>query len=236
MGVGDTDEGSEHLRTAPRLAPGIPRRVHRDGNRSTVGFRPGKATDPKIQQSVDRAETYLFEKLERVRRADATAIYNVWTHIYAIQALARMSQEKPDDKVRQERIKDLIANQLDRLRRYESVDGGWGYYDFRYGTKRPSSSSTSFVSAAGLVAFYDAEASRVRDAGGHHQARDRLDPAAAKSDNTYVYAEPHKMRPMGSINRARRAASGARSHAISRCASTATRRSRMRCSSNGSTA
>ena len=52
------------------------------------------ASDAKVQESIDRGEAYLFEKLERVRRADQVAIYNVWTHIYAIQALARMSEEK----------------------------------------------------------------------------------------------------------------------------------------------
>ncbi|MFT4547388.1 MAG: hypothetical protein ACI8XO_002932 [Verrucomicrobiales bacterium] len=159
-------------------------------------------SNPAVQQSIDRGEAYLFEKLERVRRADQTAIYNVWTHAYAIQCLARMSLEKADDKERQQRIKELIANQIDRLRRYESVDGGWGYYDFRYGTKRPSSSSTSFVSAAALVAFHDAEQA------GFDVPQDMKDRAIAsiqrqrKKNNTYVYAEPHKMRPMGSINRA----------------------------------
>ena len=160
------------------------------------------ASDPKVQDSIDRAEAWLFENLEAVRRADKTAIYNVWTHTYAIQALARMSKEKVGDKERQARIEDLIANQLDRLRRYESVDGGWGYYDFRYGTKRPSSSSTSFVSAATLVAFHDATGS------GFEMPEDMTKRAIdsiqrqRKSNNTYVYSEPHKMRPMGSINRA----------------------------------
>ena len=159
-------------------------------------------SDPKVQSCIDRGEAYLFEKLERVRRADQTALYNVWTHIYAIQALARMSQEKTDDAERQKKIKALIENQLDRLRRYESVDGGWGYYDFRYGTKRPSSASTSFVSAAGLVAFHDATQA------GFKMPEDITKRAIAsierqrKKDNTYVYAEPHKMRPMGTINRA----------------------------------
>ena len=159
-------------------------------------------SDPKVKASIDRAETWLFENLEAVRRAEPRAIYNVWTHIYAIQALARMSKERPDDAKRQKRIKELVANQLDRLRRYESVDGGWGYYDFRYGTKRPSSSSTSFVSAAGLVAFHDAEKA------GFKMPEDIIKRAIdsiqrqRKNDNTYVYAEPHKMRPMYSINRA----------------------------------
>ena len=41
---------------------------------------------------------------------------------------------------------------------YESAEGGWGYYDFGAGTQRPNSSSTSFVNAAVLEAFYEAKA------------------------------------------------------------------------------
>ena len=40
-------------------------------------------------------------------------------------------------------MSEVMATQFELLDRYESVDGGWGYYDFRYGTKKPSSSSIS---------------------------------------------------------------------------------------------
>ena len=44
------------------------------------------------------------------------------------------------------------------LTRYESVDGGWGYYDFRYQANQPTSDSISFVNGAVLVAFAEAKA------------------------------------------------------------------------------
>ena len=43
------------------------------------------------------------------------------------------------------------------LQKYESVDGGWGYYDFRYQTKQPSSSSISFTNSTALVALKAAQ-------------------------------------------------------------------------------
>jgi hypothetical protein len=51
----------------------------------------------------------------------------------------------------------LIRGQYDRLHRYESAEGGWGYYDFTAGSQRPAASSTSFVDAAVLVAMHDAK-------------------------------------------------------------------------------
>src|SRR3954452_14768946 len=83
-------------------------------------------------------------------------IYNVWAHGYGITALARMHGRLPEDKARRAKIEALIRDQYDRLTRYESAQGGWGYYDFGAGTQRPNSSSTSFVYAAVLEALHEA--------------------------------------------------------------------------------
>ena len=100
-----------------------------------------------------------MEELPKIRRATAGVMYNVWAHGYGIQALVRLHQRAAaaggTDKVKA--IEDLIHQQIDRLQRYESIDGGWGYYDFRVGTKRPASSSISFTTATVLVAFHEAE-------------------------------------------------------------------------------
>jgi hypothetical protein len=84
-------------------------------------------------------------------------IYNVWAHAYSIQALVRMHGRLPADKPRRARIEELIRGQYDRLTRYESAAGGWGYYDFGAGTQRPDSHSDSFVSATVLVGFHEAK-------------------------------------------------------------------------------
>jgi hypothetical protein len=112
---------------------------------------------PEVRQAIERGESYLFAQLPKVRRDDPMLIYNVWTHAYGIQALVRMHRRLPDDKERQKRIEELIRGQYDRLTKYESAEGGWGYYDFEAGTQRPGSNSTSFVNAAVLVAFHEAK-------------------------------------------------------------------------------
>jgi hypothetical protein len=113
--------------------------------------------DPEVAKSLDRAEKWMFENLRKVRRQTPDAIYNVWTHAYAVQALSRMLGRKPDDAERQRRTRELIVQQIDMLDRYEVVDGGWAYYDFDNHTKKPSGASISFVTAAVLVALHDAK-------------------------------------------------------------------------------
>ena len=156
---------------------------------------------PEIAKAVERGEEFLFAELPRTRRATADAIYNVWTHAYGIQALVRMHRRLPNDKERQQKIEEMIRVQFDWLRRYESTDGGWGYYDMGAGTQRPNASSTSFVNGAVLVAFFEAKglgleppvkvAKRAVDATKLQQ----------KPDNSYLYGDYLKWRPMMPINR-----------------------------------
>lgn len=151
--------------------------------------------------AVDRAEAWLFEKLPELKRAQGDAIYNVWGHAYSIQALARLHAHREGDAEKQERIKELIRLQFDRLTRYESVDGGWGYYDFRYEAQRPTASSISFVNGTVLVAFAEA-----RDLGLEPPQR-VVDRAIAainrqrKPDFSYLYGEYLNKTPMRGINR-----------------------------------
>ena len=154
----------------------------------------------EINKSLDRAEAWLFENLPHVRRATPDAFYNVWTHAYAIPALVEMLGRKTGDAQRAKRIHELIKQQIDLLDRYETVDGGWGYYDFKAQTKKPSDSSNSFVTAAVLVALDDAK--KVGEA-----APQRLiDRAKAsiirqrKPDFSYDYGEYLKYVPQMPIN------------------------------------
>lgn len=160
----------------------------------------GERADVRV--ALDRAEAWLFENLDDVRRATGDAIYNVWTHCYGLQCLVQMEQRTPVEAAeRRQRIQQLIALQFDMLARYESVDGGWGYYDFRYRTKQPSSDSMSFVNAAVLVAFKEAEGA------GHAPPQRLVDRAVAATerqrlpDDSYLYGEYLKWKPRMGINR-----------------------------------
>ncbi len=156
--------------------------------------------DPRVQKSLDLAEKWMVEHLPRLRRATPTAIYNVWGHAYSIQALVRLYQRTNDEEKRS-RLVQLIRSQYDFLNRYESVDGGWGYYDFRYGTKKPSSSSISFVSATVLVAFYEAKQIGVEPPGKLVRRATASIHRQRKRDFSYLYGEYLKARPMRGINR-----------------------------------
>jgi hypothetical protein len=154
-----------------------------------------------VKKAIERGEDFLLENLPKVRRAEPTAIYNVWTHGYGIQTLARMHGRLPGDQKRRERIEALIREQYDRLGRYESAEGGWGYYDFGAQTQRPNSSSTSFLDAAILVAFH-----RAKDIGvppPEKVARRAVEVLQfqRQPDFTYLYGTYLRNRPVMGINR-----------------------------------
>lgn len=155
----------------------------------------------RVRQAIERGEGYLIQELPKVRRADAMLIYNVWTHAYGIQALVHMFKRLPGDSARQLRIQDLIRNQYDYLRRYESVEGGWGYYDFDAGTQRPDSSSTSFVNAAVLEAFYEAKEIGVPPPEKILKRALEATRLQCKPDFSYLYGTYLRNRPMMGINR-----------------------------------
>jgi hypothetical protein len=154
-----------------------------------------------VGRAIDRGEVWMFERLPKVRRATPDVFYNVWTHAYSIQALVRMLGRKPDDADRRRKILALVEQQIDMLDRYEVVDGGWAYYDFKAKTKKPSDSTMSFVTAAVLVALHEA-----RQAGADVPER-LIQRAMAsirrqrKPDFSYLYGEYLKSRPMRPINR-----------------------------------
>jgi hypothetical protein len=110
-----------------------------------------------VRRAIERGEEYLIRELPRVRRDEPMLIYNVWSHAYGIQALVRMHGRLPRDNARRAQIEQVIKDQFERLGRYESAEGGWGYLDFGAGTQRPNSYSCSFVNATVLVAFYEAK-------------------------------------------------------------------------------
>lgn len=156
---------------------------------------------PAVREAIDRGEAWLRENLPKLRRANATALYNVWGHAYGISALVDLHQRQGDDPTAQAELRELIAQQVELLERYESVDGGWGYYDFRAGAKHPSSDSTSFTTATGLVALAEAKAIGVPVP--EKLSRRAVDSVLRqqKRDLSYLYGEYLKTQPLRLINR-----------------------------------
>ncbi|MCG8649488.1 MAG: terpene cyclase/mutase family protein [Pirellulales bacterium] len=156
---------------------------------------------PQAEQSLVKAEDWLMDHLRGLRRATGDAIYNVWGHAYSIQALVRMHGRHAGDQAKQKEIADLIRTQFDMLSRYESVDGGWGYYDFRYQAKQPTSSSISFVNGTVLIALAEAKAIGLDPPERVVRRAIAAIKRQQKPDFSYLYGEYLQYQPMRGINR-----------------------------------
>jgi hypothetical protein len=156
---------------------------------------------PEVEKAINEGEKWLLENLPHLRRATPDALYNVWGHCYSLLAFSKMYHRHADDPKLQAEIVRQIHEQFELLERYESVDGGWGYYDFDVGSKQPAASSTSFVNAAVLVAMDDARSTGAKPP-------EKMVKAAIASlkrqqlpDYSYLYGEYLKGQPARGINR-----------------------------------
>lgn len=190
--------GAHHAFRAATTALGIAALAElHDG----MSSRWDQETLDAIDDSLRRAEDWLIERLPRLRRATGDALYNVWGHGYSIQALVRMHRRYPDDAEKRAVIEGLIRDQMEMLQRYESVDGGWGYYDFRYQAKQPTSSSISFVGGTVLIALFEADQLGITPPERLVRRAIAAIHRQQKPDFTYLYGEYLQYQPMRGINR-----------------------------------
>ncbi len=152
-----------------------------------------------VQKAIERGEQWLMENLPKLKRANATELYNVWGHGYGVLALARMHARKPDDAARKAKIETVLKEQYERLEKYASVDGGWGYYDFEVGAKRPAASSTSFVNGMVLCALHEARGIAPPP---EKMVKEAIESTVRqrKPDFSYLYGEYLKWQPNAAIN------------------------------------
>jgi hypothetical protein len=134
-----------------------------------------------------------------VKRVSADTIYNTWSHAYALETFARLIASEKDE-ARIAKLRAAGKEALEMLERFEFVDGGWGYYDFDVGARRPGPGSTSFTTATVLIALKMAA-----DAGIEVPKRlvDRgraMVIACRKPDDAFAYAFDHRFWPQGGIN------------------------------------
>lgn len=156
--------------------------------------------DPQVRQAIARGQDWLLTHLPRLRRASPDVLYNVWGHIYAIQAAVRSWRTSKTPQQRQ-RWEEFLREQIALLQRYESVDHGWGYYDFRVGSQRPATDSMPFVTAAALVALYEAQQIGVRIPAELVRHAMASIQRQRNPDFSYLYGEYLKYMPRHPINR-----------------------------------
>ena len=152
--------------------------------------------------AIDRAEAWFLKERPRLRRATVSTIYNVWGHSYGIKALAALYEHREGDEAKRSELKNLAQTQVQRLKRYEDVNGGWGYYDFDEITQKPSGIPTSFTTATVMMALWkgkevmDLELPPREVTRGIAFLKRQQTP-----DFSYVYSDSHRYRPRYSINR-----------------------------------
>ncbi len=156
--------------------------------------------EPAAEKAIDRGEGWLIANLPQVRRPSVDTLYNCWSHAYAIQALVKLLERKPEDIERAKKLRELIKQQIEMLVRYEYVGGGWSYYEFKAHTQKPSDVTFPFMTATVLVAFH--EATRV----GIEPPKDVVERAMdsirrqRRPDYSILYGEHFRFRPGSSIN------------------------------------
>ena len=155
---------------------------------------------PPVIKAIERGEAYLAENLPKLKRCAPRALYNNWAHAYGLSALVRMYDRIPGSAPRRKQIHDLAAEQVNFLKRFESLGGGWGYYEFDYHTQKPFASTTSFTTASVLIALQEARGIGV------DVPQAMIDRAKARIINqqspnfTYTYRRGWTSRRAGPIN------------------------------------
>lgn len=160
-----------------------------------------------VRQAIDRGAAWIEKRLGRLRRATPDALYNVWGHAYALQALVKLHERAAGDEQRQAQWKEMAEAQADLLARYSFVGGGWSYYDFRAGTQIPGDAAFSFCTATVLIALKQAETIGVKFPERLTEKAIRSIHRQQKPDFSYAYGEytmndpRYHERPGGSLGR-----------------------------------
>lgn len=109
----------------------------------------------EVEKAYRKGLGYIAEARDALRE-NGMVFYNMWAHIYSVQAIAAELMIKEDPELRA-----AAEWHLKKLESFASYNGGWNYYDFAQQTQQPSMEATSFGTAAALVALHDARAAKL---------------------------------------------------------------------------
>lgn len=188
--------------------------LHVWGNASTALCVMGlllQPQTPEINAALAKALEYLIDAPD-TPRATMNTFYNVWSHAYMIQALTRAMSDARYADIKP-RLRKRAEHELRRLMDHQSLDGGWGYYDFDHRNINPSGDlSTPFTTAAVLVALHEAFKSDLRMRRGEsspdgdglrdHNVQIALDYVQRHRipNGAYYYSSGHMHYPQGHAN------------------------------------
>ena len=107
-------------------------------------------SEEELETARQKALDYLFRKTKGIRRAGPGDLPHIWAHGYSIQTFAKIHSRTDDAELRK-KLEDSMRIHADRLKRWESINGGWFYYGS--GMSKPINPSCSFVNSAILVSL-----------------------------------------------------------------------------------
>jgi len=163
--------------------------------------RSAGAGDPRaIDRALERGFDHLLAHYD-VKRQSGMEHYNVWSFGFALHAFGERLLSTPDDP-RAGRMRAAAAHLVEKLARYQSLDGGWGYLSlWEHQTYRPAATSMSFTTATILVGLERARAAGI-------EVPDALVARAARAlessrlpDGPFTYGPLWNRAPASGINR-----------------------------------
>ena len=112
---------------------------------------------PEASAAIDRGQQWLIENLPAVRRDSYKTLYNNWAHAYGLRALLALLERPGATDDQREQMSSLVRLQIHLLSRYQSLSGGWGYYQ-NHGpySSRPNIPGTTFTTASIMISLYEA--------------------------------------------------------------------------------
>ena len=152
----------------------------------------------KTKRAIKLGLNYLLKTSPQVKRASAAWIGNVWTHAYTIKAFLKFYDSNHSLK---DKIKSQIKSQIALLMTYQYLDGGWGYYDFKSHTVKPSGSSTSFLTGSCLIVLKAAARSGFEIPEKNIQRALSFMKRQRKPDNSFLYSDDFKYQTNVHINK-----------------------------------
>jgi hypothetical protein len=154
--------------------------------------------DKECRSAADRGLGFLLDHA-LARRPNGLEMYNVWSFGYGLQAFAELLPKTEDPKVKDRMIEASKAI-VKKLEIYQTPDGGWGYYDFKVGSYRPSDSSMSFTTATIVVALHAAGKQGIAIPRGMLDRAIKSLRRDRKDDGSYIYGPYAKYRPVAGYN------------------------------------
>ena len=110
---------------------------------------------PDALAAARKGAGWLHGNVPKLRRDAVNALYCNWGFLFGIEAL--LDYEPHANWFERQKSKRAIKYAVDRLTRYRSIRGGWGYYDFNYTLQKNAGWPASFMTAAALASLAKAK-------------------------------------------------------------------------------